>query len=444
LIKEIPGSDPRLDAIAALTFLNTAHERTRKMRGASRREVALPTRSMLRELAARLTPAASEEQALAVAMANLEDDWGGEVRHRAGQAIEIRHDSITQILFRWIFGGAKSRGGDVRRDKWSFYSAIARLLLDRGDKDQFLTLIENAGYVLAYDRKNRVFVDDESAVGLLLELISGATDVARNQDEKMRLELVVARLHVHLATSEEVGDPTGWVELALSSLNNVLSLAGLSSRTAIDIAWLLGDLPQPLSTLRGPDGREYDWHQLIGEAITQAEAAGRFSEADNMRREYLTKLLATLRGKGKGAYQWPYSRFERICALAVRSRLSEPDSGWGDQRIESLCKFARWAAATYQDDVAVPVGTYTDDFGTSRRSIYRAIWMELAKLAQSGDVNARIARGTLSSQLSAVATEWVGAEEAIPPAQRLNPELLNILKRKDWPELAKMPIPPDN
>lgn len=303
-------------------------------------------------------------------------------------------------------------------------------------------LIDNAIQVMIRDRQRGIIENSKTIPAHIVLSMIDATRSNLTLDNTSLAHLCVssARAHSNLYDLESGGRPeSDHLKAALTEISRSLALAPDDGKILVSAAFALEHLPQPqIVTL--PNGIEVDWHGLFSAAITGAEESGKYRIADDIGRHYLRKLLAVRPsrfGEQKG-------RFERIANLALKTAFIT-ESAYDDDRLNLLMELLDWATHAYRDGFAVSIGSFSDEFPSSRRSIYREIWRELYRLKKEKRLIRVLNSQSMMRQLDKLKRKWLRDEEMAGNTQtelsalsKDAAQALPLVQIGDWDSLAAM------
>lgn len=245
LVQSMENTDPRLDALANLIFCDA-------LRTSTRDQIKVPTVPILEAMSDQIEPR-SAAHLVRNEIAKLVDSFEGEVRIRSQGLLEVRHPSITHLLYRWIFGSAQlTFQGERRRSQWDFYKRLGVALINlRGPLglSEILALVADGTNTARYRQQKRYQGEITSACQLLIEVLDtlgseldlAGIDLARAQ---------IARADLQLQLRERSTDVDLKNELKISALNSLSNAAEAGGQDLGLLLQVAHTLEQCLSQLK--------------------------------------------------------------------------------------------------------------------------------------------------------------------------------------------------
>lgn len=312
--------------------------------------------------------------------------------------LALRHRAVTDSLFRWLFGAHRSDHGSFRFDKWDYFiravsgsaeadtSAVAFglcRLMERSHRYDF----EHGG-----ELKHRLSGGHASKPGdFLLIAIDHAYDAA-SPAQRRQLDLMRARLWA-------------WCQWGRKTERAEQARALERATAVVASAWVDRDVNalcgaavifDALKAKYAGD-RAYAALELL-EVAESWEAAPRAGPSMTAR----TRMSLLTRTD-------PYPTAELHEASRKAQLLTWP--GWDEERLEVLQRLVKSARRS-----RVEMGAPTDDFGSSRRSLYAAFLHELvladSRLSTRGVLSLSRPGDYLFGLVRSVIGDWVDDEDA--------------------------------
>jgi hypothetical protein len=445
VIESLPSASSELDALACLAFSNMIHLN-------SERRVPLLGSIALDAMADELDgpPSPAGKLLIKERLSRLSEEWEGEVRLRARGGIELRHESIVHIFFRWIFGAAPPpkdrppRGATPpRRHKWPYYNYLSGALLKtkgQGGFSDLAELIRTSLSTMKHDLDRGITREPKSSpASIINSMIDRVIEQLGPKGQQLaELCLSMSRTNAYLVEiTREEGSRRKYLEISVSHLAKALSLAPNDQHIMLSAAQIAMYLPQPI-VVKLPSGVDADWHMLFGVAADFAEKSGDFGFAERVNRAYFRRLLAVRidGGKSPGGI-FTIRRYEDISALARKISLLD-NSNIDEDRLDLLIRLANWTTHSFRDG-AVPVGLSSDEFPSSRRSVYREIWRELFRLRDNKLTQRHFLSQSGAERWDKLRRTWLNDETAAgdttaawPVGTRNAPALLSLLESGNW------------
>ncbi|MEZ2145352.1 hypothetical protein AAE026_24125 [Bradyrhizobium sp. DN5] len=304
-----------------------------------------------------------------------------------------------------------------------------------------LALVENAVSVMISDFQRRgIGREAPGAASVatlgLIDQIEHSLKLA--QVDLAKLSVCRARVASYMSAVErDEVKKSEHVAASISELSRAVSIVEDEPRILLQVASTLESLPQP-QTVTFEGDLERDWHDIYEMITDRAEAEGDFRSADHARQRYLRKLLNVRHASPKF---YSLNRYSTIETYVRRTSLLT-NSVYDNDRLNLLLDLAGWAAQEYRDGQQVPIGLPEDEFPSSRRSVYKAIWKELHRLQVIGRIKRVLRSKLLLRQLDKTRRLWA-ADEKVAPKKTVWPTLRargasvqDLINTADWEALA--------
>ena len=360
-------------ALAVLVYLNFKTMVRAQHYQTARRQAPI---SFLKVLAQEINKAIGQlpGDKISKAVDALRTDWEGELHAKLNGGLELRHERIADVLFRWLFGAATYRDGvprgQERYNKWMFVLEEGRLAFTNQGVVGVVpadVCLNNAISTARYDIEHSVPLDSDEVIEVIQEINSLFQQATEGVFEAHLLNAYSSTEIAHLL--DEVDERTQHYENALSGLQAALNLPKLNHKQISQIADVLsrnGLNDQKLEF----DGDDYSWLGLKGRSISKATTDGDQGFAEFETFKTLNQLLKV---KPSGKVKFGYPRFLAIADLFSSSHEAIANIHV-EKRLEMMLRLHRWAFMQYKEDKEVPEGTFEGPVPDSRRAISKCLW----------------------------------------------------------------------
>ncbi|MCS3762244.1 P-loop NTPase [Bradyrhizobium centrosematis] len=386
----LDGSPEFLRAVSVIAFAGLVCEQS---------EIRRPTKRIVRRLLSELD---LDDQAKLLgidALGSLPTELNGEFRHEfsaedfstsSDAPFEFRHPSLTECIFRWVFGANDQERGRFVFDKWRYFLPLVRAIQAVRVSDS--RTLEEAYSVLGQMRA--MFLSDFRAGGELQrhasregqpgDLILQAIQEARSafapslsdgSRYSRRVDMLEARVRMIQGRSapDDIERANERVQVALAT-----AWAEEDDELLRAAAFFAQNPRAVFSVKRANVEVKADWKILIEEAerIESRRSKGHRTAPLRASMEYFQMLLDT--DKGLPVDQW----LTAITGAAARAQFLS-STEWDSSRLQNLrriLKIVRHESKTkLKVTHLIPLGSAKAAFPTGVRSIYRETWRELRR-----------------------------------------------------------------